>query len=575
MSFLRYEGLLLAGRYRLIAELGRGGMATVWRARDELLDREVAAKEVAIPLHLPGPEREVLLERTMREARLAARLSHPNIAAVYDVVRTDGNPWIMLQFIRSRDLGEVIASEGPLPAPVVARIGLEVLSALEAAHAAGVVHRDVKPANILLTDDGRAILTDFGLATAVNGEPGLTRAGMVVGTPAYIAPERAGGGASNAESDLWSLGATLYAAVEGSAPFGRSTVMATFTAVMTTTPGPYRHAGPLAPVITGLLDKDPAHRTGAARAREQLREIAALWDGEREAFPPWSRKAPAASGRGEQDSAAPGDGEGGTVASWDRETGAAEIPFRTGAIAAPVTPGDIAGHPDAGPVPDPDPGSGPRPGFVPAPASGPVSGSGLIPGLGAGAGDRPRTAPARRRVIGHRWLAAGVAALLAGVLVTTGALTSVWWSGEPGRSTRDTPSSPDPTTTLRLDRATEARTVTGERSTSGRRDRSTSTPRPRRTSAPTPAPRTRSTSTPRIRSTSAPSEPSAPLPRPTAAGPGTTKPTTAPTAANAEPKPGNDTGSGNNGNGGGNNGNGNNGNGNGGGNNGKGNGRKG
>ncbi|MGC5012061.1 protein kinase domain-containing protein [Streptosporangium sp. DT93] len=621
MSFLRYDGLLLAGRYRLIAELGRGGMATVWRARDELLDREVAAKEVAIPLHLPGPEREILLERTMREARLAARLSHPNIAAVYDVVRTDGNPWIMLQFVKSRDLGEVIASDGPLPAPVVARIGLEVLSALEAAHAAGVVHRDVKPANILLTDDGRAVLTDFGLATAVDGEPSLTRTGMVVGTPAYIAPERAGGGASNAESDLWSLGATLYAAVEGDAPFGRSTVLATFTAVMTTTPGPYRHAGPLAPVIAGLLDKDPAVRTDAARAREQLQQVAALWDREHGAAPPWSRsQAPAPSSRDQdsappqdrdrdpappqdrdqdsttprdrdhdpatpqnrqQGSATPRDRVQSPAASWDQETGAAEIPFHTGAVAVPITPRDTTGHPAPGPATAPPPGPAPHPGPVSAspPAPTPGSPTGPAPSLSstghrlAGADERPWPPPARRRVLGYRWLSAGAAALLAGVLVTAGVLTSAWWNDEPGRPGQVTPSSTDSTVKFRLDHTTEARTATGERSISGRRTRSTSGPRP--TSVPTSAPRVRSTPTPRTRSTSVPSERSTSVPReratsaprPTGAGSGATEPAAAPTTGDPAPKPGNENGGGN--------GNTNNGNGNNGGNNGNGNGRKG
>jgi len=274
------EGWLLSGRYRFVAGLGKGGMATVWQAYDELLDREVAVKEVTIPGHLPEAEREILLERTMREARLAARLSHPNIVAVYDVVRADDCLWIVMQLVHSRNLAEMIAEEGPLLAPTAARVGLEVLSALEAAHEVGITHRDVKPANILFADDGHAILTDFGLAIAVDEDVSLTSVGMVVGTPAYIAPERAAGLESNAESDLWSFGATLYAAVEGRSAFGRGTALATLAAVLTADPEPFRNAGPLAPVIAGLLDKDPARRTDAARARKQLEEVATLWEWE-------------------------------------------------------------------------------------------------------------------------------------------------------------------------------------------------------------------------------------------------------------------------------------------------------
>ncbi|WP_433514440.1 serine/threonine-protein kinase [Nonomuraea sp. CA-143628] len=271
MSFARYEGWLLAGRYRLLSELGRGGMGRVWRAHDELLDRQVAVKEVTIV----GPQHEELIGRTMREARIAARLSHPHIAAIYDVVLVDERPWIVMQLVPARSLAQVIAEQGPLPVATVTRIGLELLDALRAAHAVGVLHRDIKPANILLTDDGHAVLTDFGLATTVDDESHVTQTGMVVGTPAYIAPERAGGDPSTPQADLWSLGATLYTAVEGHSPFGRSTETATLTAILTSTAYPFTLAGPLAPAIAGLLDKDPDQRSDVARAHDQLRRVAA------------------------------------------------------------------------------------------------------------------------------------------------------------------------------------------------------------------------------------------------------------------------------------------------------------
>ncbi|MFC7110932.1 serine/threonine-protein kinase [Nonomuraea rubra] len=246
-------GWVLAGRYRLQNELGRGGMGRVWRGHDELLDRPVAVKEVTLD-ERPKPERESLLGRTMSEARLAARLSHPHIATVYDVVVADGRPWIVLQLVRAPTLADVLAAGGPLPPADVAGIGLQVLDALRAAHSAGIVHRDVKPANILLDSGGRhAVLTDFGLATDLERPVavGLTQTGIVVGTPAYIAPERARGATAGPESDLWSLGVTLYTAVEGRCPFEQRSALGTISAVLTADPAPFEHAGPLAPSSPG------------------------------------------------------------------------------------------------------------------------------------------------------------------------------------------------------------------------------------------------------------------------------------------------------------------------------------
>ena len=473
MSSPRYEGWLLAGRYRLLAGLGRGGMATVWRARDELLRREVAVKEVEIPDHLAGPEREVLLERTMREARLAARLSHPNIAAVYDVVRADDCLWIVMQLVRSRNLAEVVAEEGPMPAPALARVGLEVLSALEAAHAAGVMHRDVKPANILLTDDGHAILTDFGLATAIDEEAGLTRTGMVVGTPAYIAPERAGGVASSAESDLWSFGATLYAAVEGRSAFGRSTALATLAAVLTAEPEPFRRAGPLAPVIAGLLDKDPARRTGIARARKQLGNVATLGEQDEDsATEPFRAVRVAAPTTGRR-LIGPSEYSGHSGASGaDRRSTGHRLHEGAGGHPTDHHPRKDTDRYPIGHHPREDVGGNPT-GHHPDEKAGPTS--------------------ARQRITERRRLATAVAALTVGILaVVTVAVTAEWRSGGSGPPQRVAPSGAAPVTTPSPARTPETMRVTHPTATprgSGRADvapRATTTgsPRPGTSSGP-------------------------------------------------------------------------------------------
>ncbi|MFF0574202.1 serine/threonine protein kinase [Streptosporangium saharense] len=266
------SGEVIGARYRLLEHIGRGGMGTVWRAKDEVLGRDVAVKEVIPSPDLTGPEREVFTVRTLREARAAGRIGHPGVATVYDVIEERGRPWIVMQLVESRTLGAVVREDGPLPADRAARVGLDVLSALVAAHHAGVLHRDVKPDNVLLARDGRAVLTDFGIAV-LEGDSSVTRTGALIGTPAFIAPERAGGGPAEFASDLWSLGVTLYVAVEGRSPFERAHPLATLSAVMHEEPAPMKLAGPLGPVIHGLLRKDPAQRMAAQDVQVRLRSI--------------------------------------------------------------------------------------------------------------------------------------------------------------------------------------------------------------------------------------------------------------------------------------------------------------
>ncbi len=263
---------LVAGRYVVTGMLGRGGMGVVWRATDEVLGRPVALKEVTFPAHLTDEEREALRNRTLREARAAARLVHPCVTTLYDVVEEDGRPWLVMEHVESRSLQEIVQQQGPLPWRTVARIGLDVLDALEAAHAAGIVHRDVKPGNVLVGRDCAAHLTDFGIAIATGG-PSITTSGAIIGSPSYMAPERARGEEPGPAVDLWSLGATLYTAVEGRLAFDRPESMATLLAVVSEDPAPTERAGPVAPVLEGLLTKDLAQRWDVARSRAALRAV--------------------------------------------------------------------------------------------------------------------------------------------------------------------------------------------------------------------------------------------------------------------------------------------------------------
>ncbi|MFB8349964.1 serine/threonine-protein kinase [Streptomyces niveus] len=264
-------GLVLAGRYKLAESIGSGGMGQVWRADDELLNRTVAIKELTAALYVTAADRAVLHARTQKEARAAARISHPAVVTVHDVLDHGGRPWIVMQYVDGPSLADAVAT-GPVVVKEAARIGLQVLEALRAAHAAGVLHRDVKPGNVLLARDGRVLLTDFGIA-AIEGDSAITRTGEIVGSIDYLAPERVRGHDPGPASDLWALGATLHTAVEGTSPFRRTSAVATMQAVVTDDPPAPVRAGLLTPVIAALLHKDPEARPDAAETERMLRDV--------------------------------------------------------------------------------------------------------------------------------------------------------------------------------------------------------------------------------------------------------------------------------------------------------------
>ncbi|HEU4427104.1 MAG TPA: serine/threonine-protein kinase [Pilimelia sp.] len=267
-------GSVIGGRYALRAAIGHGGMGTVWRASDTLLRRDVAVKEVVLPPGLAPSDRDAMYERTLREARAAAALSHPAVVQVYDVVTEGGRPWIVMELLDARSLSDMVIEDGPLNPRAVAKIGIALLGALEVAHAAGVLHRDVKPANVLIASDGRCVLTDFGVARMPT-DVQLTTPGMVLGSPHFISPERAMGSPFGPPSDLFSLGVTLYTAVEGRPPFDRGDPIETMHAVVEDPPAPPMRAGALGHVLFGLLEKDPHRRWDVPTARGLLRELLA------------------------------------------------------------------------------------------------------------------------------------------------------------------------------------------------------------------------------------------------------------------------------------------------------------
>ncbi|GAA3953671.1 serine/threonine-protein kinase [Streptomyces marokkonensis] len=343
------QGRLVAGRYRLGETIGSGGMGRVWRAHDEVLHRTVAIKELTAALYVSESDQAILLKRTRGEARAAARINHSAVVTVHDVLEHDGRPWIVMELVEGRSLADAVKEDDRVEPREAARIGLWVLRALRAAHTAGVLHRDVKPGNVLLADDGRVLLTDFGIAQ-IEGDSTITRTGEVVGSVDYLAPERVRGHDPGPASDLWALGATLYTAVEGRSPFRRTSPLTTMQAVVeeeATEPG---YAGPLGPVISALLRKEPATRPDVTETEQMLAEAA---EGRRsnaaQAYVPTTWYS---GSRGQSDTphpGTPGPAGGAPATPYQPMAGPPAVgPTAVGpTVAGPMTAGPTAG----GPVP--------------------------------------------------------------------------------------------------------------------------------------------------------------------------------------------------------------------------------
>ncbi|MEU4611073.1 serine/threonine-protein kinase [Streptomyces umbrinus] len=383
------EGRLIAGRYRLIERIGRGGMGTVWRAEDEVLGREIALKRLHAQQHLSEDELATVYERTRREARSAARITHPNVVVVHDVLDDEGLPCIVMEYVHGTTLGALLKGGGALPPGEAARVGLGMVAALRAAHAAGVLHRDVKPGNVLLGGNGRVVLTDFGIAMAT-GTSTLTKTGEIIGSIDYIAPERMKGHKPGPTADLWALGATLFQSVEGRPPFRRATAMETAYAIAVDPLAPMKQAGPLEPLIEMLLAKDPDERPSAEETERALRVVASEAPGARTA-------------------ATAGGVTGGTTgAVW-----ASAAPSRATATVAATGPTTRPTTSAGATLADSGSGSG---SVSPAPIGGSGSGSGSGSGDGTG-----RPGRKRRPLI---WSAAAVTLAAAAVAGGLYAMTS-------------------------------------------------------------------------------------------------------------------------------------------------------
>jgi serine/threonine protein kinase len=265
---------LVAGRYAWKEQLGRGGFGVVWRAHDTLLQRDVAVKAIEFPPILDDAERAAIRKKVLREARAAARLNHPGLVTVFDVIEEDGRPLIVMELVAAPTLAELVARDGPMPDDRVAALGMGILEALEVAHAQGIIHRDVKPANVMVSASDRVQLTDFGIASVLD-DPKVTASGTLAGSPSYMAPEQARNDTPSAATDLWGLGATLYFALEGEPPFRKDGAIATLTAVVNEPPRPLRRDTALAALVDDLLVKDPAARPSTTAVRRRLDEAIA------------------------------------------------------------------------------------------------------------------------------------------------------------------------------------------------------------------------------------------------------------------------------------------------------------
>ncbi|MFD3584987.1 protein kinase [Streptomyces sp. NPDC058683] len=376
---------LLAGRYRLGRVLGRGGMGTVWRAEDETLGRTVAVKELRFPSNIDEEEKRRLITRTLREAKAIARIRNNSAVTVFDVVEEDDRPWIVMELVEGKSLAEVIREDGLLKPRRAAEVGLAILDVLRSAHREGILHRDVKPSNVLISEgDGRVVLTDFGIAQ-VEGDPSITSTGMLVGAPSYISPERARGHKPGPAADLWSLGGLLYAAVEGAPPYDKGSAIATLTAVMTEQLEEPKNAGPLKDVIYGLLTKDPAKRLDDAGARAMLDAVISApeelpVDATRVVpLPPQPDAPQAEKGAGVRRGEEAGEKLRGALRSVRKAAGSASA----ASAARTKSPAAEAGGAKGGSVAS---GSGPvsGPAGGARPAAGPVTGSAA--GFGAGSG---------------------------------------------------------------------------------------------------------------------------------------------------------------------------------------------